>query len=47
MATDRALKVKSCVVFVGVEKELPGGVPKTTAEGIAAQTEAVPVCDKP
>ena len=37
MATDRALKGKSCVVFVGVEKELPGGAPKTTADGIAAQ----------
>jgi hypothetical protein len=47
MATDRALKGKSCVVFIGVENELPGGAPKTMGAGIAAQTEAVPVCDKP
>ena len=47
MATDRALKGKSCVVFIGVEKELPGGVPKTMADGTAAQAEAVPACDKP
>ena len=47
MATDRALKGKSCVVFIGVEKELPGGVPKTMAAGLAAQTEAVLVCDEP
>jgi hypothetical protein len=47
MATDPALKGKSCVVFIGSEKELPGGVPKTLGAGLAAQSEAQPVCDEP
>ena len=47
MATDPSMKGKSCVVYIGSEKELPGGVPKTMAAGISAQTEAVPVCDEP
>jgi hypothetical protein len=47
MATDRSLKGKSCVVYIGVEKELPGGVPKTMATGNPAQSEAVPMCDEP
>jgi hypothetical protein len=47
MATDRSLKGKSCVVYIGIEKELPGGTPKTMAAGTPAQTEAVPVCDEP
>ncbi len=47
MATDASLKGKSCVVYVGRESELPGGVPKTMAGGFPAQTEAVPVCDAP
>jgi hypothetical protein len=47
MATDRSLKGKSCVVYIGHENELPGGVPKTMAAGTPAQTEAVPACDEP
>ena len=47
IATDRAVKGKSCVVFVGLAKELPGGVPKTLSTGLPAQVEADPVCDAP
>ena len=47
MATDHAVKGKSCVVFIGFANELPGGVPKTMEAGLAAQTEAMPVCDAP
>lgn len=47
MATDHAVKGKSCVVYVGIEKELPGGVPKTMEAGLAAQAEAIPLCDAP
>jgi hypothetical protein len=46
IATDRAWKGKSCVVYVGFEKELPGGVPKTMG-GIVAKAEGVPACDEP
>jgi hypothetical protein len=45
VATDRALKGKSCVVYIGSEKELPGGVPKTMG-GIAATAQGVSVCDE-
>jgi hypothetical protein len=47
MATDHAVKGKSCVVYVGFENELPGGAPKTMAAGIVATGEGVPTCDQP
>jgi|ERR1035437_948446 hypothetical protein len=47
MATDQSLKGKSCVVYVGNEQELPGGLPKTMAAGIVATGEGVPTCDQP
>jgi hypothetical protein len=47
MVSDRSLKGKSCVIFVGSENELPGGVPKTMAAGIAAKEEGMPTCDVP
>lgn len=46
MVSDRSLKGKSCVIFVGSENELPGGVPKTMA-GVAAKEEGMPTCDVP
>jgi len=46
MATDRSLQGKSCVVYIGSEKELPGGVPKTMG-GIVATAQGVSACDEP
>jgi hypothetical protein len=46
MATYRGLKGKSCVVYVGVESELPK-IPVTSAEHLPAAAEAVSVCDTP
>jgi hypothetical protein len=46
MATYRGLKGKSCVVYVGVEAELPK-IPATWAEHLPAQVEGQPRCDAP
>lgn len=47
MATERTWKGNGCVVYVGYEKELPGGVPKTMGAGIVAKSEGSPTCDEP
>lgn len=46
MTTMRALKGKSCVIYVGYTSELVGGLPKTMG-GIVAKNEGEPLCDEP
>jgi hypothetical protein len=44
---DSKIKGRSCVVFVGFKDELPGGAPRTHLKSLAAEHEAIPVCDEP
>jgi hypothetical protein len=46
IATHRALKGKSCVIWVGQSADVAGGKPKTMG-GVAAGGEGEPVCDAP
>ena len=46
IATDRAWKGKSCVIYAGDPQELPGGVPKTSG-GVVTKHEGEPICDAP
>jgi hypothetical protein len=46
IATYRGLKGKSCVVYVGVETELPK-IPATWADQTPAKGEGQPTCDAP
>ena len=47
MATHPLLKGKSCVVYVGIVREIGWGLPETSADHVKAAQEGMPVCDVP